>query len=532
MNDKKNIDRLFQEKFKDFEMAPNDAVWNRISESLPNKKRKRRVIALWWQIGGVAAAIALLLTIGISVFNSDIDNAVNPTVVDTEDLNNDVNQNNSTSNDKQNELKDDDTYEKLEFVDSQKDDEAINDLKEDNSSGKKSASKNLISNPKSQLNSVAVYSDNKDKGGNSPSQEREKLTKTTDKDNAKVASVDTKNLENSNKTELANDNELKSTIKKTIEDNKTVVTDNSTLKDSEKSNSENTDATFAAEDIEKKDILKEDPKKESILDAIAANNTDDKGIDEKEKEDEQNRWSIKPNVAPVYYSSLGEGSPIDGQFNNNSKSSDVNMSYGITTSYAVSERLKVRAGVNILNLNQTTSDVFAVTNPNPAVSASFSSAGPSVNVTQKYANVTLNNRAQNMSLMSAKAIVSSFDLNTKMGSIDQRFGFIEVPLELEYRVLDRKFGVNVIGGFSTFFLNENEIYADLDGVNTLIGEANNINSTSFSANFGLGLDYNLSKQWNINLEPQFKYQISTFNNTSGNYRPFFIGVYTGLSFKF
>ncbi|WP_430467069.1 hypothetical protein [Winogradskyella ouciana] len=534
MNDKKNIDRLFQEKFKDFEVAPNDAVWNRISESLPNKKRKRRVVALWWQIGGVAAAIALLLTIGISVFNSDIDNSVDPTVVDTEDLNNNSNQNNnnSTSNDKQNELKDDEAYEKLEFVGSEKDDESINGLKEDNGSDKKSASKNLTSNPKSQLNSVAVYSDNKDKGENPPSQEREKLTTIIDADNTKVASVDTKSSENSNKTELANDKDIKSAIKKTIEDNNTAVTDNSTSKGSEKSNSENTDATSATEDIEKKDILKEDPKKESILDAIAANNAEDKDTDEKEKEDEQNRWSITPNVAPVYYSSLGEGSPIDGQFNDNSKSSDINMSYGITTAYAVNERLKVRTGVNVVNLSQSTSDVFAITNPNPAVSASFVTSGSGANVTQKYANVTLNNQAQSVSLMSAKAMVSSLDLSTKVGSIDQRFGFIEVPLELEYRVLDKKFGVNVIGGFSTFFLNENEIYADLDGVNTLIGEANNINSTSFSANFGLGLDYSLSKQWNINLEPQFKYQINTFNNTSGNYRPFFIGVYTGLSFKF
>ena len=63
MNEKKNIDRLFQEKFKDFEVAPNDAVWNRISDSLPKKKKKRRVIALWWQIGGVAAVIVLLLTV-------------------------------------------------------------------------------------------------------------------------------------------------------------------------------------------------------------------------------------------------------------------------------------------------------------------------------------------------------------------------------------------------------------------------------------------------------------------------------------
>ena len=62
--------------------------------------------------------------------------------------------------------------------------------------------------------------------------------------------------------------------------------------------------------------------------------------------------------------------------------------------------------------------------------------------------------------------------------------------------------------------------------------ANNLNNTSFSANFGVGVDYNISEKININLEPTFKYQINTFNNTSGDFQPFFIGVYTGLSFKF
>ena len=531
MKEKKNIDRLFQEKFKDFEATPNDAVWSRISESLPQKKKKRRVVALWWQIGGVAAAIALLLTIGLSVFNTDPKGSVDPSVVDTENKDN-----NSSSNDKQNELKDDAQYEKLEFVGSERGNESIDGLKDkdSDSSEKKSASKNLISNPKSQLNSVAVYSENKDNGDDSSVEEREKLTTITDKNNTTVSSVENKRSENSDKTELANDKELKSTIKNTIKDKETAVTDNSTSQDSEKTNSENTDTTSASEDLEKekKDIVTEDPKKESILDAIAANNTEDKDIDEKEKEDEQNRWSIKPNVAPVYYSSLGEGSSIDQQFNDNSKSSDINMSYGIATSYAVTNKLKVRAGVNVVNLNQTTSDVLAVTTPNPVPSASFTVTSTDA-VIQKYPNITLNNHTQNVSLMSAKSMVSALDMSSyKVGSIDQRFAFIEVPLELEYRLLDKKFGINVIGGFSTFFLSENEIYAELDGVNTLVGEANNINNTSFSANFGLGLDYSLSKQWNINLEPQFKYQINTFNNTSGNFRPFFIGVYTGLSFKF
>jgi hypothetical protein len=38
MNDKKNIDRLFQETFKDFEVTPDAAVWERLEAQLKEKK--------------------------------------------------------------------------------------------------------------------------------------------------------------------------------------------------------------------------------------------------------------------------------------------------------------------------------------------------------------------------------------------------------------------------------------------------------------------------------------------------------------
>jgi hypothetical protein len=76
------------------------------------------------------------------------------------------------------------------------------------------------------------------------------------------------------------------------------------------------------------------------------------------------------------------------------------------------------------------------------------------------------------------------------------------------------------------------VYSTLSGDKSLLGEASNINSTSYSANFGLGLNYNVSEKIKINLEPTFKYQINTFRNTSGDFQPYFIGIYTGLSYKF
>jgi hypothetical protein len=107
-----------------------------------------------------------------------------------------------------------------------------------------------------------------------------------------------------------------------------------------------------------------------------------------------------------------------------------------------------------------------------------------------------------------------------------------VPVELNYAVVDRKFGVHIIGGFSSLFLVDNAVSLESNGKTTEIGEANNINDLNFSTNIGFGLDYNISPKVQLNLEPMFKYQLKTFSDTSGSFQPFSLGVYSGLNFRF
>lgn len=64
MSNKKHIDRLFQERFKNFEATPSDTVWNNIRAELDTKKKKRRIIAIWWRYAGIAALLVLLITAG------------------------------------------------------------------------------------------------------------------------------------------------------------------------------------------------------------------------------------------------------------------------------------------------------------------------------------------------------------------------------------------------------------------------------------------------------------------------------------
>jgi hypothetical protein len=202
------------------------------------------------------------------------------------------------------------------------------------------------------------------------------------------------------------------------------------------------------------------------------------------------------------------------------------MSYGVRGSYALNDKLSVRAGVNKLTLGYSTDDVFVLKNV---------TATPTDSRLQ-LRNVDLKEEAEVISFVSvegfALAQIPSVISSQIIGSIDQKLGFIEIPLELEYEISDQKLGLRVLGGVSALFLNENEVYSTLDGETTLIGRATNINKTSFSANLGVGLDFKLSEKFKLNLEPTFKYQLNTFSNTSGDFKPYFIGIYSGISFKF
>ncbi|CAM1341185.1 hypothetical protein [Tenacibaculum amylolyticum] len=72
MMEDKNINRLFQEKLKDFEVQPDPRIWSNIEEKL-SKKKKRRVIPIWWFASGIASVVILGLFLFIQTPNENLD---------------------------------------------------------------------------------------------------------------------------------------------------------------------------------------------------------------------------------------------------------------------------------------------------------------------------------------------------------------------------------------------------------------------------------------------------------------------------
>ena len=530
MKDKKQIDKLFQERFQNLEATPPPEAWANIQAQLKKEKEDRKVIPLWWKVGGVAALLALLLTIGNTVFNSgDGSTQITEENINTEKVSDDETKDViSDTKSLDTEIA---TEKDPEIVENLEDDQKVytndeskeavlkqGDLKEttvaadDQTSEKKKSNalkdpilrdKGIVSDPNETRDAV-VDAVSKEKNTDTKTTDKDQLDKITDQENGKI---DTEK------------------IAKTAVDKENETTTDPLIKKESKITDKKTDEAIVAE--EKKQQDKEEDKtdeKKSIFDAIEENKEAEEAV--AVKEGPKDRWEVSPNVGPVYYSSFGNGSSLDPTFADNSQSGDVNFSYGAAVSYAISEKLSIRTGINNVNLSYSTGDVELGTGPPGTGIQSVNYGRSSGQVLTAVDKGTLRPSAEgDFGVITPKA-------GGAEAFINQSIRYYEVPMELKYALVDNKFGINMIGGFSTLFLGDSEVSVEAGDFRSVLGEANNLNSLSFTTNIGLGFDYKISNRLKFNIEPMFKYQLNPYSDSSVDFNPFYMGVYTGLSFKF
>lgn len=486
MKNKKDIGRLFQEKFKDFEEIPNELVWNAIEEKLRKKEEKKRVIPLWWKLSGVAA----LFIIGILLYQ----NSTATKITNEEEkivFENDKNSTNDILIPEEKEENNNKNEEKIVF-------------ENENASGNKEniTKKSNRSNWKTDKNAAVVSTkNNKSKISNESFSNsiREKNTFINNKNSSfirnskeKIASQNTNQSEKST-INLNTENKLIFDLDKSITEKKTITNEN-------KIDSTKTETSLAEVKVEPnalEELLSEKEKKPKV-------------------EPKLNKWEITTAIAPVYLGSSSNGSPIDSQFANNSKEYENTMSYGVGINYSLNKKFTVRTGVNKVNLSYLTNNVefYPEIGTSRIQNIKYGGQGVFINIQ----NILLEPRV---------------NLNaSQFGSIQQMMSYYEVPFEVSYRLLNKRFGINLIGGVSSFVLDDNKIMVVSDDFSALVGEANNLNKLHFSTNFGIGFRYSFFKSFQANFEPTFKYQLNAFSHNNGGFRPYFIGLYSGISYRF
>lgn len=545
MSEKKKIDRVFQEKFRDFEFAPPEPAWDNIRAAL-EKKKKRRVIPLWFRMSGVAALLVLGFGLfatfndgvtigGDSVVTNENSNGTNgqekipsptgkrihanETVADGDDsqgnpiaqpgsavASGDGPGNTGTENGKS--------------ADAIKKDTPLRSRSTNTGIGTGAPQSVASQNRNSGRSQSADSRPNRNRrilpsAGQSYAATNKYSRGTSGRDTAKGNNVNPVNSVRGEGMQVAS---VRGATTTSGTGNSATGTTGTAIDKSLPVAPANREAV-ADTPIDTTSA----PKPQNELEKLLQEKLKGEDKDKKELADAtpQDRWALKPQVAPVYYSSLSNGSPIDAQFASNSKTYDNNMSYGLGVNYAVNNRLHIRSGVNTVDLSYSTHGIEFY--------ASLNDQTNNVS-TAKNANVVV----QNTRPPSAVTITADQLPQQKFnGSMVQKMGYIEVPLELSYALVNKKFGIDVIGGVSTLFLNNNNIYVtSTQGYNVEVGEAENLNDVHFSTNFGVGFKYRFWKSFQANFEPTFKYQLNTFSGDAGNFKPYFIGLYSGISFSF
>lgn len=471
MSDNKNIDRLFKEQFKDFEATPAAGTWDQIAAQLQHKK-KRRTVPFWLKSSGIAAALVLGC---FFLFDQ-----------------------NSTLEIPQNKV---DTGKEINIKDEPK-------LRSKTTISTKPNNEVVVA-PTTSVSNPTIF---KNPSG-----------KTTRQSNSSKTNTTVSNFQNQivTKNGLAQ-NDIKENEKSTdkLSDNlngyhKTLENDNSIDPRNSSFSKSISNPSVATTDSNTKEIPQTTPNALEILlqqkDAVQSVVTTEKS---------QQKWQIKPSVAPIFLNTNARGSAIDPQFANNPKSAEQNLSYGVGIQYALNKKVKIRSGVNKLALDYNTKNIVYST-------GLMSNNIPNINFTGVQ-GIEIKNENSLETL-----ILFERDLQqTTAGQINQQMGYIEVPIELSYALIDKKWGINLIGGFSTLFLNQNKIAIVGEQGRIPLGEANNLNSVHFSSNVGFGFTYQIKPSLRFNLEPMIKYQFNTFSQNNSSFKPAFVGLYSGVSFSF
>jgi len=554
----KNIDKLFQEQFKNFHQEPNPAAWKNIKNNL-NTKKPKKSIPFWMIFSGVAATISLLLIVSIVSFSntkSSTNTVEKPNTETSKTLQNKkgytpklntktnaiVNNNKAVLQKNEHVIPAKNKTQhsaiaprKNTVVASEKENHVISNtatIKNINTSLHKTNAANY-----SQQKIVNHSTRNSNSIFKAPHQ-RQNSTK-----NNIVNQANSLALKNSNLALTTSNSQNKIALNINNIPNTTSITNNekTILKETPNHNDKLVKKELATipPDIKKINIALAneavDTKKDSTQNVTDLNKAIAEQKAKKEKEGENDKedssinirkkWNVAPSFGPVYYNTLGNGSPIDSQFNNNKKRGLINTSYGINVSYAITHKFSIRTGIHKLELGYDTQDVAVI-----PVSGNTNTGG-SIDLRGLNSVTGVNLNIGSANNFSISQIPSGFSALYD-SSLNQRLGYIEVPLEIGYQISNRKTKINILAGMSTFFLNKNEIYAQTNDIKTYLGTGNNLNQISFSTNIGVGFNYALAKHLNFKVEPSFKYQLNSYNKKTSTFKPYIIGIYTGFSYKF
>jgi hypothetical protein len=495
MEHKKDIGKAIKDKLDAFDKAPGDHLWAAIEADLP-KKKKRRLLPFWISFISIAVVGLLLWSLfghpedSWTKRGSSVENGNNPAKTDAiNDANQKVSGNSGTGN------------------------ESGQSVQPGNNNGN-NASVNSANSNLSNPDAVGQYYDNGNEAGNASGSGKNKTKhsaksqqQTTTRNSSRKKNFRKSKTEDNLHAVAGNNNRgetgLKANVSKQPATGENGLAGTSKNAKSENGIPENTNGTTPS----KPDKAVND----SIAKALAG---------EKKKKTEKPKDSLTKQeleteafktfrifvyAAPTYYNTFSKISSIDRRLDSLPRKAEITYNYGGYLVFDYDDKWAFRFGVAKTNLRHRTPGILVSSLNQP-----------------NYYNIDYGN-VSNADLQTRFADSEHFDLI-------QDVSYLEFPIELKYKLIDGKFGIDGIGGVSTSLLKDNSVTAESDSNGSVvIGSTKDQYKAYFSVNVGAGFYWRFADNLRLNVEPIFKYH---FRTASTALQPYSVVVLGGLEYTF
>ncbi len=258
-------------------------------------------------------------------------------------------------------------------------------------------------------------------------------------------------------------------------------------------------------------------------------------------------WKMGIAVSPGYSSfSAHHSTTYAGSMTPDASGMQGNVCGGVSVQYKTGSRWSIESGVYYAQNGQESGIVPSYSAGNAAEKNS------NLPAERLYFNTAVDMEGARMEMNSAAGVIAmenipkgtevAANLETSgnftnslltRGELSQVFDFVEIPMYVRYLMIDSKMDVELVGGLSAGFVVGNNAFIKNEYGAQNIGKTRDISTLNFSGTVGVGIDYALGKHLSLAVEPRFNYYLHSINrNPEVDFRPYRVGVYTGLYYAF
>ena len=253
------------------------------------------------------------------------------------------------------------------------------------------------------------------------------------------------------------------------------------------------------------------------------------------------KWSIGALVSPTYHTNFYPGNDEASSRLGADEQPLFSYSGGVAFSYKINKRVSVQSGLYYSSFGQELSGITSFGGFQPydytksdrnfevlTTSGLVYTSNADIFLIDSRSDTRLTTRYTKDYFDPTKANLQYID-----NSLRQNFSYIELPFIVRYKFIDKTIDFNLVGGLSSNLLINNSVYAAVDGGKYQVGKTEGLNLVTFSSSLGMGMEYNISNNLSLNLEPTFRYYLNPVSQSLGlRIHPYSFGLFSGISYRF